>query len=129
MHVSAHTLKRTEYISLNNTRNGIDMPITISNHCIVKINETTILSIGGDGFASLTFAKTMYFNHETQDWTLGPEMKVARTQHSCGKVVIEGASVIVVAGGISTENSDSVLTSVELLPEDSTVWIEGKYKA
>ena len=97
-------------------------------HCIVRVNETTIISIGGRGSLSAqSFTQTMYFNHdhlESQKWTFGPEMKVGRAHHSCGKFTIGDISVIVVAGGISNANGPG-LTSVEFLLENGTTWIEG----
>ena len=101
------------------------MLLPIFRHCIVQINETTILSIGGQGKTHLSFDQTMYFNHESQEWTIGPPMKVGRAQHSCGKVIIEDISVIVVAGGVSIDDQDSAFTSVEFLLAHNTTWIEG----
>jgi hypothetical protein len=39
--------KDTEFVQLNGTRPGPDLPIEVAYHCLVALNSTTILLIGG----------------------------------------------------------------------------------
>ena len=55
----------------------------------------------------------------------GPTLNVARSNHSCGKMKLNGKNIIVVAGGT---HLDEFLDSVELLdPKSKHGWIKGTY--
>jgi N-acetylneuraminic acid mutarotase len=82
------------------------LPVTISAHCSVLVNSTTVLVIGGyqneyskeNNMSSETFL----FNTETETWTAGPELKIGRGGHSCGRIRKNSQSQdisIIVAGG------------------------------
>jgi hypothetical protein len=60
------------------------LPVTISYHCMVTINSTTVMVIGGwqNGYSG----KTFYFTFGEESWTAGPELKNKRRWHSCGKI-------------------------------------------
>jgi hypothetical protein len=95
------------------------LPVTIIRHCMVTVNSTTVVVIGG-GQNGLDYSgKTFYFTFGDESWTEGPELKNERNGHSCGKIRKNKDSQemsIIVAGGLS---------SVEILDEGSNEWQTG----
>jgi hypothetical protein len=99
------------------------LPVTISAHCMVTINSTTVMAIGGwqNGYSG----KTFYFTVGEESWTEGPELNNKRDFHSCGKIRTKKESQemsIIVAGG---SGGSSYLSSVEILDEGSNEWQTG----
>jgi hypothetical protein len=62
-----------------------DLPSTIQFHCMVKINNTMLLQIGGtiDNFESGTTENTYFFDIIQDKWIAGPKLNVGRIYHSC----------------------------------------------
>jgi hypothetical protein len=62
-----------------------DLPTTIQGHCMVKINNTMLLQIGGtiDNSYDGTTDKTYFFDIIQNKWILGPKLNVGRIYHSC----------------------------------------------
>lgn len=93
-----------------------NLPLPVSRHCMVTINATTLLSIGGLTGDSRS-SKTYFFNSESNQWSLGPDLITPRDDLSCSTVNWKNPSngqvekVVVVAGGFN----GAVLSSVELL--------------
>ncbi len=103
------------------------LPVTINYHCIVTVNLTTVMVIGGEqnGHIFIYSGKTFYFTFGEQSWTEGPELKNKRSYHSCGKIKRDKESQemsIIVAGG---GDGSSALSSVEILDEGSNEWQTG----
>jgi hypothetical protein len=101
------------------------LPVTIADHCIVTVNSTTVMAIGGRQNGQGYSGKTFYFTFGEQSWTEGPELKNKRAVHSCGKIRRNKESQemsIIVAGG---QYIDSYLSSVEILDEGSNEWQTG----
>ncbi len=105
------------------------LPVTITRHCMVTVNSTTVMAIGGrqngvghqNAFIS---GKTFYFTFGEESWTEGPVLKNKRIYHSCGRIRRNEESQelnIVVAGGWDS----SYLSSVEILDESSNEWQTG----
>jgi hypothetical protein len=99
------------------------LPVTIYAHCMVTVNSTTVMAIGGqqNGLSG----KTFYFTFGEESWTEGPELKNKRRFHSCGKIRRNKESQemsIIVAGG---DDGFSRLSSVEILDEGSNEWQTG----
>jgi hypothetical protein len=100
------------------------LPVTIRAHCMVTVNLTTVMAIGGwqNGRRS---GKTFYFTFGEESWTEGPDLENKRRDHSCGKIRRNKESQemsIIVAGGF---NGPSRLSSVEILDEGSNEWQTG----
>ncbi len=96
------------------------LPVTIAGHCMVTVNLTTVMAIGGSQNGQIS-GKTFYFTFGEESWTEGPELKNKRSFHSCGKIRRNEESQemsIIVAGG-------SFLSSVEILDEGSNEWRTG----
>jgi hypothetical protein len=99
------------------------LPVKIYQHCMVTVNSTTVMAIGGyqNGQQS---GKTFYITFGEKSWTEGPELKIKRDSHSCGKIRRNKQSQdmsIIVAGGYD----NSYLSSVEILDEGSNEWQTG----
>ena len=62
-----------------------DLPTTIGLHCMVKINNTMLLQIGGtiDNIYPGTIDKTYFFDIIQNKWIAGPKLNVGRIYHSC----------------------------------------------
>jgi hypothetical protein len=117
---SAH-LSSAEMLTEEGWESNIpSLPVTISAHCMVTINSTTVMVIGGYQNDQRS-GKTFFFTFGEESWTEGPKLKNKREHHSCGKIRRNKESQemsIFVAGG-------SYLSSVEILGEASNEWQTG----
>ncbi len=104
------------------------LPVAIYGHCMVTVNSSTVMVIGGwqnewqNGQYS---GKTFFFTFGEESWTEGNELKIKREGHSCGKIRRNKESQemsIIVAGGY---DGSSKLSSVEILDEGSNEWQTG----
>jgi hypothetical protein len=118
------TLSSAEMLTEEGWENNIPpLPVTIHVHCMVTVNSTTVMVIGGrqNGKSS---GKTYYFTFGEENWTVGPELKNKRAYHSCGKIRGTKKSQemnIIVAGG----SDESRLSSIEILDAGSNEWQTG----
>jgi hypothetical protein len=99
------------------------LPVTIYAHCMVTVNSTTVMVIGGSQDGQIS-GKTFYFTFGEESWTEGHELKNNRLYHSCGMIrknKESQAMSIIVAGG----RDGSSLSSVEILDEGSNEWQTG----
>jgi hypothetical protein len=104
-------------------RNIPSLPVTMYGHCMVTVNSTTVMAIGG-WQNDQDSGKTFFFTFGEEIWTEGPELKNKRIYHSCGKIRRNKESQemsIIVAGGYYV----SFMSSVEILDEDSNEWQTG----
>ena len=63
------------------------MPFTVHQHCMVVINSTTVMIIGGRTSNQIYYSdETYYYNFETKEWSQGPHLIIARVEHDCGMV-------------------------------------------
>ena len=95
------------------------LPISISGHCMVRVNESTLLSIGGfennTGYSNNTY----FYYSNSNSWNEGPKLNVQRTGAVCGlfnwvnRDTNQNERVVVVAGGFN--NEVQYMSSVELL--------------
>jgi hypothetical protein len=99
------------------------LPVTIYAHCMVAVNSTTVMVIGGSQNVQFS-GKTFYFTFGKESWTDGPALKYKRIFHSCGRIQSNKQSLdmsIIVAGGFDT----SYLPTVEILGDGSNEWKTG----
>jgi hypothetical protein len=104
--------------------NPPSLPVTIYDHCMVTVNSTTVMAIGGIQNGQYS-GKTFFFTFGEESWTEGPELKNKRGYHSCGKIRRNKESQemsIIVAGGY---DGSSRFSSVEILDEGSNEWQTG----
>jgi hypothetical protein len=102
------------------------LPVTILGHCMITVNSTTVMAIGGMQNDQDYSGKTFFFTFGEESWTEGPELKIKRRSHSCGKIRRNKDSQemsIIVAGGYA--GGSSRLSSVEILDEGSNEWQTG----
>ncbi len=100
------------------------LPVTINSHCMVTVNSTTVIAIGGVQNKYFS-GKTFYFTFGEESWTEGSELKNRRGYPSCGKIKRNKESQemsIIVTGGF---DGSSRLSSVEILDEGSDEWQTG----
>ena len=78
---------------------GPTLPFSISNHGMVQYDDSKIYLIGG--FQNGVRSKKTWIMNPKDNFKLtkGPELNESRTQHSCGKMKVNGKMVLVVAGG------------------------------
>ena len=111
--------KSSEFIK-DNSRKGKDLPETLFDHVIIKLNEETSMLIGGHGKNEIS-EKTYYYFHANRSWTPGPPLKTGRNRHAAGlikdKKTLE--EHIVVIGGSGAEDN------VEILFHGEKVWKDG----
>jgi hypothetical protein len=118
--------KSTEFVQLTGTTPGPDLPLEVSSHCIVSLNDTTLILIGGK-LQSVTYSKaTWFYNTDHKTWTDGPSLTIGRESHSCAlfKSPQHGhTDTVIVTGGW---NGAKKLASTEMLNLDSNSWESGK---
>ena len=95
------TLASSEYITLEGSIPGPDMPISVDSHALVAINKTCSLLIGGRNGGSITLPSVYYFEHEDENWSQGPDLMQARRWHAAGVVTdrITFDEFVIVTGG------------------------------
>jgi hypothetical protein len=122
---SGHT-KSTEFVQLTGTTPGPDLPLEVAYHCLVSLNDTTALLIGGQLQDGTSSKFTWFYNTDHKTWTDGPSLILGRYYHSCAlfKSPQHGHTdtVIVTGGG----NGTNYLASTELLNLESNSWQSGK---
>ncbi len=116
-------LKTSELITLGfATDKGPELPRPMSEHCMVAINSTTIMIVGGTLEGS-----TYFYNLRQRYWVPGPQLAIPRYRHSCSIMRTKSQTddpLVVVAGGRGRNRK--LLSSVEvLLIRDSQDWIKG----
>jgi hypothetical protein len=121
------SLKGAEILTEDGWESNIpSLPVTIYGHCMVTVNSTTVMAIGGTQNDQYS-GKTFYFTTGAKSWTEGPEMKYNRTGHSCGRIRrnkdSQGTSIIVVGG--YNDKLQRIVSSVEILNEGSNEWQRG----
>ncbi len=121
---SGSNLNSTEMLIEEGWESNIpSLPVTIVAHCMVTVNSTTVMVIGGVQNGQYS-GKTFYFTFGEESWTEGPELKNKRRWHSCGKIRRNKQSQemsIIAAGGWDF----SYLSSYEILDEGSNEWQTG----
>ena len=101
-------LNKVEYYDGTSWHSLPNLPTPKEQHCLVAINETVLLSIGGSPLGNTT----SFYNAELNQWLPGPELPAARYLASCTMVhwknPVDGHldQVIVVAGSRVTSSVD-----------------------
>jgi hypothetical protein len=118
-------LSSAEVLTEEGWENNIpSLPVTIWGHCMVTVNSTTVMAIGGYQNGQIS-GKTFYFTFGEESWIAGPELKDKRVGYSCGKIrrnkESQEMSIIVAAGW----GGSSYFSSVEILDEGSNEWQTG----
>jgi hypothetical protein len=119
--------KTTEFVQLNGSSPGPDLPHKVGYHCLVSLNDSTVILIGGmQNGLYLEDTNTFYYNNDNKTWTEGPSLINGRFWHSCAlfKNPLNGnAETVIVTGGY---NDKGTLVSTEFLNLDSDSWTLGR---
>ena len=105
------------------------LPKGLAGHCLVKLNETLLLAIGGRighkqdyDFSPANVGNisdfTFFFDIAINLWSQGPRMSMTREAHACGTVIdpsTGSVNVIVIGGFPSVDPSVGALDSTEVL--------------
>ena len=67
-----------------------NMPIGVMDHCMVLINSTTAMLIGGKIDGGYYSKRTYFYNFDDNTWISGPDLKFGRYEHVCGMVKKNG---------------------------------------
>ena len=94
---------------------GPDLPTAVRSHAMTAINDTVSLLSGGETQIGDNFAKTWYYNHDTEAFTSGPNLLKGRIWHGSATIVdkITKEEVVVVTGGY--KNGDHIDTTEILI--------------
>jgi hypothetical protein len=117
----------TEFVQLIGTTPGPDLPLEVVHHCLVALNDTTVLLVGG--WTRTRSKATFFYNTDHKTWTKGPLLITGRSNHACAlfKSPLNGnTDTVIVTGGVG-ENEE--LRSTEFLNLDSSFrnsWKSGK---
>ena len=81
---------------------GPDLPLAVDGHCLLQINSTTVMMIGGVTVGSYS-KQSWILNLESGLWIRGPDMKFRRDKLACGVISdsIDGTPLVIAAGGFS----------------------------
>ena len=116
-------LASSEYITIEGSEPGPELPIAIDSHALVAIDNTLSLLIGGRKNEMTPIQTTHYFDHQAHNWIQGPDMMQARVEHAAGIVTDEVTTekLVIVTGG---EHNSIILDSTEMLINSQ--WNQGK---
>ena len=107
-------LVSSEFITLEGSKAGPELPIPIDSHALVAIDNTLSLLIGGRTTGGVTTQTTHYFDHQGHNWIQGPDLMQGRRDHAAGIVTDEVTTekLVIVTGG---EYNGIYLDSTEML--------------
>ena len=121
-----------------NSQQTENLPEPVWEHCIVKINSSTLLSIGGKEYeyslAAYPSNNTYFYNVQANKWTPGPSLNIPRSALSCGILQWKNSEtnrlekVIVAAGGWNSAGNVSPIVELLHLEHNDTVkgdWVLG----
>ena len=116
-------LASSEYITLEGSEPGPDLPILISSHALVAIDNILSILIGGRTTGYVETQTTHYFDHQGHNWIQGPDLMQARWLHAAGIVTDEVTTekIVIVTGG---DHNGIKLDSTEILFNNQ--WNQGK---
>jgi hypothetical protein len=62
-----------------------DLPLALQGHCMVRINSTSVMIVGGVDMSSLR-SETYFIHSWKAAWVAGPSLQIGRERHSCGRI-------------------------------------------
>ncbi len=124
-HMSKPTniIAKTEFVAYGSSHPGPNLPMSLKSHCIVKINASSAIIIGGNADDKRQ-GGTWIVNSAAQSWTKGPDLITGRELHSCGLItdLRDGSKMVIAAGGW---NHLDRTQSTEIWHLDSKNFIDG----
>ena len=106
------------------------MPVKIYSHCMVAINSTFLMVIGGFQNGSHFKRNTYFLDLNKSSWLEGPLLQTGRNGHRCSRIRLNASvtsqyGVIVVGGINTTVTNPKPISSTEILDERSNEWRPG----
>ena len=112
--------KKTFIISLDEVKDGPELPFPNSKHCMVQIDDSTYAMIGGDKRKH----QLQLYSKKTGLWTTGPSTPSSHAgMFGCTVFELQGSKAIAVVGGKDANQDYS--NRVEFYKMDSMTWEEG----
>ena len=106
-------LKSSEFIFIDQPPiEGPDLPFSISGHCMVQYDKSTIFIIGGVQDKT-TSKNTWIVNPNDFQLRKGPALNIARSGHSCGTMILNGKKVIVAGKIFLCDLSRKIINSIK----------------
>ena len=100
---------------------GPNLPTTLFGFCMVKVNASRVLLIGG--YVDNKSVRTVLWYSNDQSFKPRPDLTTERRLHACGLLTSEEGTYVVVAGG----DNGTTLDSIEYLDlQQPTEWKTGK---
>lgn len=90
--------------------------------CLVMVDDSTLLMIGGRNGANNLYCNTAYLNLTSNSWTSGPQLSVCRRHATCNLITnsSSGQREVVVVGGTNKLRTDCIdLNEVEIINVDT----------
>ena len=115
-------LASTELVTANTTTPDVNLPFTVSGHCMVRFSHDAFMLIGGNQDGVSNSVKTWIIDVNNRfNIGEGPSLNEGRETDSCGIMYDDyGHALIIVVGGLN-------ILSVEIL--NTTIpskWTQGK---
>ena len=104
----------SEYVKLTDDAlvsfEGPKLPLDVLGHCMVALNESTFMMIGGGNDDVYDTNATFMIHQDSDIWIEGPSMEIPRRVFGCGalKVAEAGIHYAVVSGGTTILSGQSV---------------------
>ena len=118
--VGKNNTNTSEFVKLNeNPVKGPDLPFHISHHSMIQYDKKSIYIIGGLYDDDKYGSGQTWITDPTNGFQIikGPNLKEPRHSFACGKMLMNGKTVLIVAGGIT--KLGNVFDSVEILDPSS----------
>lgn len=115
----------SEHFSENDWRMDLPkLPVTIYHGCMIKINSTSVMVIGGHQNKQIS-DKTYFLTKNRSVWIDGPKLLIPRRLLVCGMIQSDQASssfTPIIVGGVDGRNN---LATSEILNEETGKWRVG----
>jgi len=115
---------------VNNTPTWLEVkppiPLTIAAHCIVAIDTSKLMIIGGNQNGANFQARTFILDITKCSWTEGPPLNAGRNFHSCARITVAVNPPVtgtIVVGGFNTPSTGEFRS--EFLPDNNSTWLLG----
>ena len=125
-------LRSSEIMNDNGiSESSIDAPVTMYEHCIIKLNNSMGLVTAGyqtpDAHTnSIRSSGTWYIDLQTLEFTEGPRLQQERHAHGCATLRIGNKIYGLVTGGYGSNYLDS--TEILDLQQPNPAWTSGMYE-
>ncbi len=119
-------IQSTEYVyPTGSVSPGPDLPVALLLHCVVALDKSNVIVIGGNTKEAFKNKETYLFNLVNQSWSNNSSsLTIPRRAQACGQVSIGNEKAVVVAGG-DTKGKDNMTKTTEILLSPGLSWQSG----